>query len=248
MYGRAPETLYATFSNRKAGVPEREFRSWFEDMHRPDSFELGLFQAASRQRAASSSQAECLTLWESPDPDTESALARIRPVAGALREKGRILPVLDLVFQQFLQRVPGQIQPAGGEVRTITTLQNDWSRPGAGQDFETWWKEAVLAVDAPLGAHHARYAYAAFDLEDPDAGKFLVLLESEGTPEEIAGRWAGVGRTALTPFGAATPVYPKPGATRTSGRAAGRGDPSPTARRALYVVHWAHESDAVSAP
>ena len=210
-------------------------------MHRPDSFEENLFTAASRQRAASPSKAEYLTLWEADYPDTESALARIRPAARAFRESGRILPVLDLVFQQFLQRVPGFGHTCDEPVRSLTTLQNDWSRPAAGQNFEAWWKEAVFAKDAPQSGYHSHYAYAAFDLADPDAGKFLVLLESSAQAEQVAQAWEGVGTTSLTSFGPATPIYPEAGAPA---QAPGRGDPAPESRQALHIVHWRHESDA----
>ena len=60
MYGRIPNILFAAWTNIAPGVSEPDFRSWFEDMHRPDSFELGLFDAASRQRASSRSG---LTGW-----------------------------------------------------------------------------------------------------------------------------------------------------------------------------------------
>jgi hypothetical protein len=245
VYGRAPHTLYATFTNIRAGVSEADFRSWYADMHRPDSFELGLFDAASRQRAASPSVAEWLTLWEAGYRDTETALEKIRPVAGQLREQGRVLPVLDVVFQQFLQRVRIDRPFENAPVHSMTSLQNDWSRPAAGQRFEAWWSEAVLDLDAPIGVHHSCHAYAAFDLEDESAGKFLVLLESDLAPAQVEAAWRDTGQASLTAFGPATPVYPEPGAPP---RAPVRGDPSPEARRALHVVHWEHESDAASAP
>jgi hypothetical protein len=245
VYGRTPHSLYATFTNIKAGVSEADFRSWYADMHRPDSFDLGLFEAASRQRAASPSSAEWLTLWEAGYRDTETALEKIRPAAGQLREQGRVLPVLDVVFQQFLQRVRVDAPCAKAPVRTMTSLQNDWSRPAAGQSFDEWWSEAVIRVDAPVDAHHSCHAYAAFDLDDQSAGKFLVLLESDRAPADVEEDWRPTGRASLTAFGPATPVYPEPG---TPARAPGRGDASPAARRALHVVHWEHESDAVSVP
>lgn len=244
MYGRTPHTIYATFTNVRPGASAAEFRSWYEDMHRPDSFELGLFDAASRQRAASPSAAEWLTLWEAGYPDTKTALDRIRPAAGRLREQGRVLPVLDVVFQQFLQRVALEGPCAKTRVRSMTTLQNDWSRPARGQLFEEWWAEAVLAAQPPLDAHSAWHAYAAFDLEDERAGKFLVLLESDAPTREVQPLWQDVGQHSLSAFGPATPVYPEPGAPV---RAPAQGDPSPEARRALHVVHWQHDSDAVSA-
>ena len=223
MYGRRPRTLFATWTNVREGVSAAAFRSWYEDMHRPDSFALGLFDAASRQRAASPSGAEWLTLWEAEYPDTAAAHDKIRPAAGALREQGRILPVLDLVYQQFLQRVEVDAPLAAGRVRSVTTLQNDWSRPAAGQGFEAWWREAVLACAPPLELHHARHAYAAYDLEDESAGKFLVLLESERAPEALARAWQGRGHASLTRFGPAAPVYPEPG---VPSRVPARGDTS----------------------
>ena len=245
MYGRRPRTLFATWTNVREGVSEAAFRSWFEDVHGPDSFELGLFDALSRQRAASPSRAEWLALWEAEYPDTASALEKIRPAAGTLREQGRILPVVELIFQQFLQRVDVDSPLDAGRVRSLTTLQNDWSRPAADQGFDAWWREAVLACAPPLELHHARYAYAAFDLEDESAGKFLVLLESERAPEALARAWRGCGSESLTPFGPPAPVYPEPGVPP---RIPARGDASGEARRALHVVHWSHDSDAVSSP
>ena len=245
MYGRSAQTLYATFTNIKAGVAEDAFRSWYEDVHRPDSFDLGLFAAASRQRAASPSSAEWLTLWEASYPSPEQAIEKIRPVAHQLREQGRILPVLELVFQQFLKRAPLDFPSRRGTVRTLTTLQNDWAHPATDQDFAAWWREAVCARDTPLDVHHAAYAYAAHDLEDASAGKFLVLLESERVPGDVEAAWRPCGIGSLTNFGPATPIYPDPDEKNP---ARGQSDASPEARRALHVVHWEHQSDAVSAP
>ena len=117
------------------------------------------------------------------------------------------------------------------------------TRPGLDQGFSDWWRTARERSGDALDGAHSLYAYQAFDLEDPRAGKFLVVLESEQTPGALSQTWQGIGTASLTAFGAPTPVYPEPGSPE---RAPGRGDPSPECRTALHVVHWEPESDATA--
>ncbi len=106
MFGRTARSLFTVFSNPAPGVTLERFREWYEDMHRPDSIELGLFSASSRYRARTPSQAGYFTLWEGDYPDLGRALAVVRRGAETLKQRGRIHPVQEVVFQQFLFRNP----------------------------------------------------------------------------------------------------------------------------------------------
>src|SRR5262245_4953311 len=133
--GRFPRPLFAAFTNMVPGVdPERFQRSYF-DVHRPDSLELDLFTRSLRFEAASPSKVRYLTLWEAEYADLDAALAKIRPAALSLREQGRIWPVQEVVFAQFLflegVEAAGAVA-TGAAPPTLTTVLGDWRAPLAG--------------------------------------------------------------------------------------------------------------------
>lgn len=235
----APRSLFVAFSNVAVGVEEERFQHWYETIHRPESFEAGLFHASARYRARSPSRAHFLTLWEADYASEEEALARVRPAAQKMREQGHIWPVVQLLFQHFIFRVRSDPGFALADLPTLSTLQNDWRRPLAGQGPEAWWKhtvETALRAKGPAGKS-ALYASECADGDRP--GRMLAMLAG-ALP---AGGAAGGLRLELPPFGEATPVYadasatappaPELSAERWEGKA-----------QSVFGVHWERISHA----
>jgi len=228
VYGRFSRALYAVWSNPAPGVTPERFREYYEDVHRPDTLAIGHFDRSYRYEAHGESRARYLTLWEAEYPDLASALERVRKGALALREQGRIWPVQEVVFHQFLFARAGAAPPARS-VATLTTAQNDWRTPVQDPDAETWALSALPEESECEARYAARFLYAG-------GARFLWLGESEDAPGALDALWRGRA-TGLPPLGAPTPIFPPPPDAPSP-----EPDPEPSsdaaARRAAWVVQW----------
>ena len=230
MYGRFSRTLYAVWSNPAPGVTLERFREYYEDVHRPDTLAIGHFDRSFRYQAQGECRARYLTLWEAEYPDLPTALERVRKGALALREQGRIWPVQEVVFHQFLFAAGERAAVPETPVATLTTVQNDWSAPARGENAKDWESSALPAPRATRYAAHL--LYAAPHAGDARAGRFLWLGESDARADGLDALWRDRARPGLAPLGRPVPIFPPPD-----------GDPGPDmalsdARGSAWVVHW----------
>jgi hypothetical protein len=228
MFGRHARAVYAVWSNPAPGVTLERFREYYEDVHRPDTLAIGHFDRSYRYEAQGGCRARYLTLWEAEYPDLPSALERVRKGALALREQGRIWPVQEVVFHQFVF-ARDSTAPAELGVATLTTAQNDWHTALRGASPDAWARAALPDAGARATCYGAQFLYAG-------GGRFFWLGESERAGAALADLWRG--RTAgLPPLGTPTPIFPP-----APGVPAVPPDPEPSddpaARSAAWVVHW----------
>ena len=238
----APRALFVAFSNAAAGVEEERFHHWYEAIHRPESFDAGLFHASARYRAQTPSRARFLTLWEADYANQEEALARVRPAAQKMREQGHIWPVNELVFQHFVFRVRSAPGFALADLPRLTTLQNDWQHPLPLQDPETWWKQAVepaLPAESLRGAC-ALYASGCAGSDRP--GRMLAVVSGASPPKPDGSAQGGL-RLELPPFGEATPVYSDEGIAKVATPELSADERALEARK-LFGVQWEQTSRA----
>ncbi|NRA08752.1 MAG: hypothetical protein HRU02_11390 [Myxococcales bacterium] len=242
MSDHAPRALFVAFSNAAAGVEEERFQHWYEDVHRPESFEVGLFHASARYRAQSPSRARFLTLWEADYASEGEALARVRPAAQKMREQGHIWPVNEVVFQHFVFLVRSAPGFALADLPRLTTLQNDWRHPLPLQDPETWWKQAVEAAVPADGLSEACALYASGCAGSDRPGRMLAVVAGAVSAEPDGDAQAGL-RLELPPFGEATPVYSNEGAAEVAVPELSASEHALAARR-LFGVQWERTSHA----
>jgi hypothetical protein len=226
VFGRRSRCLYAVWSNPAPGVSPERFREYYEDVHRPDTLAIGHFDRSFRYEAQDECRARYLTLWEAEYPDLASALERVRKGALALREQGRIWPVQEVVFHQFLFAAGGPDAPEC-RVQTLTTVQNDWRAPARVWSAAEWARAALPDARSLAERYSAQFLYAG------DA-RFLWLAESESARGELAALWRAHA-TGLGPLGQPTPIFPAP-----DGAAAPDELPpdDASAPSAAWVVHW----------
>jgi len=196
----ARPVMYAVFSSPLPGRGA-EYEQWYDEVHAPDALALGVFRAARRFAAVGPSRAAFLTLWESDDADAEAALERVRPAARALRARGRVWPVQEILFHQFLRLrdASGSATDAEPE-RALTTLLGCWAEPAADAAFRSWCAALAAHPGGPLAAYGSRREYAA-------SGKTLVLLGSGRPAQGLSELWSGHAEPGLPPFGEPTPIF-----------------------------------------
>jgi hypothetical protein len=220
--GHTSRCLYAVWSNPAPGVTAERFREYYEDVHRPDTLAIGHFERSFRYESHGACRARYLTLWEAEHPDLASALERVRKGALALREQGRIWPVQEVVFHQFLFAAAVRAEPCE-RTETLTTVQNDWRMPASGSTADAWATAALPAASA-LRDYDARYLYAC-------AGRYLWLGETSAPID--ADTWRAY-PTGLPPLGRATPIFPDAAPPESDDEPLA----NPHAQHAAWVVHW----------
>jgi len=235
--GRFARSLFAAFTNVAPGVDLERFHHWYFEMHRPDSLELGLFERSMRYEAASPSKVRFLTLWAAGYASLEEALERVRPVALALRERGRVWPVQEVVFAQFLFLEGADASETGTDAapRTLTTLQNDWRTPQPGVGFAAW-RARALPDAVELGrVYGASAGYAAPPDDAPTARRCLWIGESDFDATALEAPWRGRAEPGIAPLGPPTPIFPTPARAIPARDAQ---PATPGAPGAAWVVHW----------
>lgn len=234
MNGRFARSLFAAFTNPASGVDLERFHRWYFEMHRPDSLELGLFERSMRYEAASPSTVRFLTLWAADYASLDEALARVRPAAIALRERGRVWPVQEVVFAQFLFLEAADAGDADAVPRALTTVQNDWRAPAPGLGFAGWRERALPDAASLRRDYRASAGYAAAPDDAPLARRCLWLGESDREPAALEAPWRERAQPGIAPLGRPTPIFPPPaGAAAPATEAA-----APGATGAAWVVHW----------
>jgi hypothetical protein len=234
--GRFARSVFAAFTNVAPGVELERFHHWYFEIHRPDSLELGLFERSMRYEAVGPSKVRFLTLWAGGHASLEEALAHVRPAALSLRERGRVWPVQEVVFAQFLfletvdATDTGSLEPP----RVLTTLQNDWRAPEPGDGFATWRRQAMPDTTSLRSLYRAGAGYAAPPDDAPTARRCLWIGESDRELPALEAFWSGRAEPGIAPLGRPTPIYPP---------AAGAAAPeppsaAPRAPAAAWVVHW----------
>ena len=224
VFGRTSRCLYAVWSNPAPGVSLERFREYYEDVHRPDTLAIGHFARSYRYEAQGPCRARYLTLWEAEYPDLATALEPVRKGALALREQGRIWPVQEVVFHQFLFARESGTAPER-RVATLTTAQNDWRAPAHEPDIDAWVRAALPDASTLAACYSAQFLYAG-------AERFLWLGESDAAGESVGAPWRGHAQ-GLPPLGRATPIFPPP-ASDLEPEVAHPADP-----RAAWVTQWA---------
>jgi hypothetical protein len=233
--GRFPRSLFAAFTNVAPGVDLERFHRWYFAMHRPDSLERGLFESSMRYEAASPSTVRFLTLWAADYANLELALERVRPVAFSLREEGRVWPVQEVVFAQFLFLEAAETPGDGDPPRTLTTVQNDWRTPEPDSDFVSWRVRALLDASSLGSLYRASAGYAAAPDDAPTARRCLWLGESERDASALEAAWGGRAEPGIAPLGQPTPIFPAPAGAVPAPKAT---PAAPVAPGAAWVVHW----------
>ena len=235
MNGRFARSLFAAFTNVAPGVDLARFHEWYFGMHRPDSLERGLFDRSMRYEAASPSKVRFLTLWTADYASLEQALERVRPVALALREEGRVWPVQEVVFAQFLFLEAAETPGADDAPRTLTTVQNDWRAPEPGVDFTSWRVRALPDASVVGSLYRASAGYAAPPDDAPDARRCLWIGESDADAEVLEAAWRDRAEPGIAPLGLPTPIFPAPAGAKPAHES---GPAAPRARGSAWVVHW----------
>ena len=237
MNGRFARSLFVAFTNVAPGVDLERFHHWYFEMHRPDSLELGLFERSMRYEAASPSKVRFLTLWAADYASLDEALARVRPVALALRERGRVWPVQEVVFAQFLflELADGSETGTDAPPRTLTTVQNDWRAPEPGVGFAAWRALALPDAGALGSLYRASAGYSAPPDDAPTARRCLWIGESDLDPTALEAPWRGRAEPGIAPLGRPTPIFPAPAAARPARDAP---PATPGAAAAAWVVQW----------
>ena len=247
MNGRFARSIFAAFSNPAPGVDLERFHRWYFEVHRPDTLELGIFERSLRYEAVSPSKVRFLTLWEAGYASLEAALARVRPGALSLRERGRVWPVQEVVFAQFLFLEAAEtpaVAREGSPPPGLTTLQNDWLAPAPGVSFASWRRAALPDAAALRAAYAASAGYAAPPDDAPAARRCLWVGESDREPRELDALWRGRAELGLAPLGRPTPIFPAP-----PGAAPAEPAPAPpSAPGAAWVVQWRPVPAPGSAP
>jgi hypothetical protein len=231
MYGKSPTTLFAVFANALPGKDD-EYNYWCDRIHIPDSIEAGLFYDAYRYRAEGTGPVRYLTLWESELKDLQTGMQRMRPHAERFKTEGRIWPVYEVVWSQVM--VPVHPPSLGrGEVRTVTTLQNDWREPMERECFEDWYASAGLDKALASSRYHSTYRYESYD---GPAGRFLTVCESDEEVEALSGGWQGIAAAGPTPFAHYTTIFEERDDTEADPEAATVGGEGPPG--AAWATHW----------
>jgi hypothetical protein len=234
--GRFARSLFAAFTNVAPGVDLERFHRWYFEIHRPDSLELGLFERSMRYEAVGPSRVRFLTLWAGGYASLDEALARVRPAALALRERGRVWPVQEVVFAQFLfvEAEDAADATALAPPRILTTLQNDWRAAEPGLGFAAWRERALPDAASLRGLYRAGAGYAAPPDDAPTARRCLWLGESDREAPALEAFWRGRAEPGIAPLGPPTPIFPPiSGAVAPEPPAA-----TPRAPGAAWVTHW----------
>jgi len=225
VFGRQSRCLYAVWSNPAPGVSSERFRGYYEDVHRPDTLAIGHFERSYRYEAHSGCRARYLTLWEAEYADLATALERVRKGALALREQGRIWPVQEVVFHQFVfASVEGPAPELSVEV--LTTVQNDWRTRAPGQHAAAWARDALPHTNALRVGYPAQFLYG-------HDGRFLWLGETSAPADALGELWRGRAAPGLPPLGRPVPIFPPEGEAAPEPDEPISADPN-----AAWVAHW----------
>jgi hypothetical protein len=178
-----PNSVFVVFAN-PTPEHESEFNRWYDEIHGPDALGNGSFTAVHRFRATGPGHrpAPYLALWEARFSSESEAWAYIGPRAQALREAGRAGgEVASVRFAIMLVGVASARGAVLEEVRSLTTIQNDWRDPARAPAARSWWLGLPQdEIEAPVrwlatsdaagrGAGHHLAVFATADKTPPGA-------------------------------------------------------------------------------
>lgn len=224
-----PRSLFVVFAQPKPEL-EAEFNRWYDEVHGPDALENGSFEAVHRFRASGPGPrpASYLALWEARYGSEAEAWDYITPRAQALQKAGRAGgEVASVRFALMLIGITSARGPALEEVRSLTTIQNDWRHPAAAPPARSWW----IGLPQTEIAAEIRWC-ATSDVEGRGAGFHLAVYGSaESTPPgasliERASPRIAPGMSPLPPY-------------RTIfGTSIGEDDPRPVPPANAWLMTW----------
>jgi hypothetical protein len=202
---------------------EDEFNRWYDEVHLPDSVANGSFTAMHRYRAVGPGYhaAPFLSVAEADYGSEDEAWASVRPKANALHRAKRIDDLYRVDYATMLLTVNTDV--SDHPVRTLTTVQNDWRRPGG--DASAW----LSSVPVPTASERSVQLLTT-DPAGERVGRHIALFESASPIDDTVAAWKEVGEAGSSPLPAYTTIF------GVEGRApADQPDPAP-----VWVMHWQH--------
>jgi hypothetical protein len=202
---------------------EDEFNRWYDEVHLPDSVANGSFSAMHRYEAVGPGYhaAPYLSIAEADYGSEEEAWAAVRPKANALHRAKRIDDLYRVDYATMLLTVETDV--SAHPVETLTTVQNDWRRPGG--EARAW-----LATVSPPPAAPRSMQLLTTDPNGERVGRHIALFESSTPVDETVRTWENVGAAGSSPLPAYTTIFGVEGE-----QPADQPDPEP-----VWVMHWRH--------
>ena len=122
MYGEIPACVFLVFSNAGPGGDEALAR-WYMEMHGPDAFKGGSFNALHRYQATGPYDARFLAVWEGAYSSIDEVRAKMVPGSSGLRDRGRITTDLIVVWSCFNFLSGADVPNPEGPVATLTLVE-----------------------------------------------------------------------------------------------------------------------------
>jgi hypothetical protein len=217
---------FIVWSTPHADVGE-SYHRWYDEVHLPDAIENGSFTAMHRYEAVGPGHrtGAYLSIAEADYGDEAEAWASVRPKAQALRDAGRIDDLYRVDFATMLLTVDADV--SSHPVQTLTTVQNDWRRPGG--DAASWLASVAVPA-APTGMVRSCQLFTTDPKGQQGPGMHLALFESDADVDAAVAAWADAGTPGQSP----TPPY------TTLFGVEGVADPDAPDPADVWVAHWRH--------
>ncbi len=223
MFGYTARMSFIVWSTPHEGVGD-EYHRWYNEVHLPDAIKNGSFTAMHRYEFAGPGHcaSRYLSIAEADYANEGEAWASVRPRAQALRDVGRIDDLYHVDFATMLLTVTTDVSQH--PVRTLTTVQNDWRRPGG--DALDWF----ASVDVPTATPRSMQLFTTDPLGAQGAGMHLALFESATSLDQTVAAWQHAGAAGESPMPSYTTLFgdtaPRP-----------ENEPPPAM---TWVGHWRH--------
>lgn len=223
MFGHIARMSFIVWSTPFPGVGD-DYHKWYNEVHLPDAIENGSFTAMHRYEAVGRGYRPSLYLSvaEADYGSEAEAWASVRPKAQALRDSGRIDDLYRVDFATMLLTVDSDV--SFHPVETLTTVQNDWRKPGG--DARSW----LSALAIPAANPRSVQLFTTDPAGARGAGIHLALYESATDLAATTTAWAGVGAAGMSPMPPYTTLF---GVTADTPE--DEPDPQPA-----WVMHWRH--------
>ena len=223
MFGHVARMSFIVWSTPFPDVGD-DYHRWYNEVHLPDAIKNGSFTAMHRYEAVGTGYrpSSYLSVAEADYGSEAEAWASVRPRAQSLRDAGRIDDLYRVDFAVMLLTVESDV--SFHPVETLTTVQNDWRRPGG--DAKAWLRSLAVPASAPRSIQ-------LFTTDPGGArgpGIHLALYESTTGLGDTVDAWAETGAAGMSPMPPYTTLF---GATAPP--PADEPDPAPG-----WVMHWRH--------
>jgi hypothetical protein len=216
-----------------------EFNRWYDEVHGPDALENGSFHKMRRYHAVGPGYcpAHYVNLWDGDYQSEAEAWAYIHPRAEELKRRGRITDgISGVIWATMMLNVPTE-GDGRADTSTLTTVQSDWRFPNEITDPRVWLTQTGLDDVMAREGTHLSHACFTGDPDGKGGGRHLALFETEGTVDDAAAAFAGVGEPGISP----TPPYqtifvsPPGGAEETAPDDGLYGGPP---QAVAWTMHW----------